>query len=221
MRRNQSGFTMPELLIAVVVTTMVVIVLTNFLMRNLQTATLETAQANIQREVELTLDKASTDIRLSANADLHNRNSDSNGPGGTANQYSWTSNSSTLVLATAATTSANAIIFTDPANYVTTKNNVVYFVSGGTLYKRTIAASVVGNSAKTNCPSAKATAACPSDKAMLRNVKTFTVTYLDGSNNSVAPTSARSVELSLTASTVKYKKTLSASYTTRMVFRND
>jgi prepilin-type N-terminal cleavage/methylation domain-containing protein len=220
-RRSQSGFTLTEVLIAIVVTTVVVIVLTSFLMSNLQTSTLETNKANILREVELSTDTITRDVRLSANADLNNRNPDANNPSGSSNQFGWTSNSSVLVLATAATNTSGAIIFSDPANYVTTKNNIVYFVSNKVLYRRTIAANVSGNKAKTTCPSAKVTSTCPADKALLKNVTNFQVTYRDGSNNSVTPTNARSVEVSLTASSTQYHKTQSATYSTRMVFRND
>lgn len=219
--RNQSGFTMVEVLVAVTVSTLMIIVITNFLLRNLQTSSLETVRANIQREVQQTLDIVATDVRLSANADLNNRNPDANSPGGAGNQYGWSSTAATLVLATAATTANNSIIFSDPANYVTTKNNIVYFVSNGTLYKRVLAASTAGNSAKTTCPAAKVTTSCPADKELIHNVTNFSVTYVDGNNTSVTPTNARSIELNLTASVSKYKKAQSASYKTRMVFRND
>jgi type II secretory pathway component PulJ len=219
--KSQTGFTMVEVLIAVSVTTLLLIVIGDFMMRSLQTSSRETAQANILREIQLTLDFVATDVRLSANADQNNRNPDVNSPGGSGNQFGWTSSNSTLVLATAATKSDGTIIFSDPANYVTTKNNIVYFVSNGTLYKRIIAAGVTGNSAKTTCPTAKITASCPGDKELLHNVSYFTIKYVDGSNAAVTPTNARSVEISLKAARTQYKQTQSASYTTRMVFRND
>jgi hypothetical protein len=121
----------------------------------------------------------------------------------------------------AAVDTSGNIIFSDPQTYVTTKNNLVYFVSGGTLYKRTIAASAANNSATTSCPAAKATTSCPADKELLHNVTAFTVSYLDGSNNSVTPTSARSIELNVNVATTQFHHTQSANYTTRMVFRND
>jgi prepilin-type N-terminal cleavage/methylation domain-containing protein len=219
--RSQAGFTMVEVLVAVSVTTIMMLVITNYMMRNIQTSTMETVRATILREVQSTLDFVAADTRLSANADANNRNADVNSPSGATNPYSWASSASTLVLATAATTANHDIIFSDPANYVTTKNNIVYFVSGGTLYKRILAANVANNGTKTTCPATKITASCPGDKELLHNVKAFTVTYLDGSNNSVTPTDARSIEISLTASFTQYKQTQSASYTTRMVFRND
>lgn len=221
MTRRQNGFTMVEVLVTVSVTTVVLLVIGSFMMRSIQTTSLETANATILHEVQLTLDAVATDVRLSANADQNNRNPDTNSPGGSGNQFGWTSSSTVLVLATAATTSNHTIIFSDPVNYVTTKNNIVYFVSNKTLYKRIIAASASGNSAKTTCPSAQATDACPADKELLHNVTAFSVRYVDGSNNTVTPTNARSVEISLTAARTQYKQTQSASYTTRMVFRND
>lgn len=217
--RNQLGFTAVETLIAVTVTSMVIIVIANFMMHSIRTSTLETAQADMLHEIQLTLDALATDVRLSGNADLNNRNPDANAPGG--NQFSWASNSSTLVLAKAATDNNGDIIFSDPANYVTTKDNVVYFVSEGTLYKRVIAAGVTGNRAKTSCPANEATTACPADKVMLNNVSVFEINYIDGDDQEVAPTSARSVEVTLTASRTHFKETQNVSHTTRMVFRND
>lgn len=219
--RNSSGFTLVEVMVAIAVTGFMIAIISTFMMRSLQTSTLEANRMNIQRELQLTLDIVANDVRLSANADTNNRNPDANSPGGSGNQYGWASNSTTLVLATAATTSNGSIIFTDPARYITTKNNYVYFVSNKTLYRRTLAASATGNSAKTTCPQNKVTSACPADKKLLNNVTNFQVTYLDGGNNSVIPTNARSVELSLTSAYSQYKRTQSVSYTTRMVFRND
>lgn len=220
MRARQAGFTIPELLIVIAVTGVMAIVITNYMMKNIQTSTLDAAQATIQSEVQNTLDIVATDIRLSANADLHNRNADASSPVA-GNPYGWSSNSTTLVLATAAVNSSNQIIFSDAANYITTKNNIIYFVSGGILYKRTLAASVSGNKAKTSCPANLASASCPADKALIHNVTAFNVSYLDGNNASVAPDQARSIQLSLTASRTQYKQSQSATYTTRMVFRND
>lgn len=217
---RQAGFTLVELLVVVAVTTLMAIVVTNYMMRNIQSTALDAAQATIQSEVQTTLDIVGNDIRLSASADPNNRNPDANSPV-SGNPYGWTSSSSTLILATAAVNTSNQIIFSDATNYVTVKNDIIYFVSGGTLYKRTLAASVSGNKAKTSCPANLATSSCPADVALIHNVTNFALTYIDGDNNSVAPDHARSIKLSLTASRTQYKQTQSASYTTQMVFRND
>lgn len=221
LHQSAAGFTLVELLVVVVVTTIVMIVVTNFVLGNLQQTTLASLRASVLQQTEIGLDLVANDIRLSANADLNNRWPDANSPGGSSNQYGWTSNSSTLILATAAQDKSGNIIFSDPNNYITEKNNLIYFVSNGTLYKRILAAPDSNNAAVTTCPSADATSSCPADTEVLDNVTAFTVTYLDGQNDSVAPTNARSIQLAVTVSKKMYAQTVTASYTTDMVFRND
>lgn len=213
------GFTLVEALVSLVVTTIVVLVITNYMLVNVQQTALTSDRDTLTKEIEQSLDLATKDVRLSANADQNNRWPDSNGPGG--NQYGWQSNGSTLVLATAATDKSGNIIFSDPKNYITEKNNIVYFVQNGTLYKRIIADPVSGNGAQTTCPAASASSTCPADTELLHNVTTFGVTYLNGQNQAVSPTDARSIELHVTASENAFKQPVSVDYTTRMVFRND
>lgn len=221
IRNRQAGFTLPELIVTVSVTTIMIMVITGFTIRALQTATLQSVKAQIIHEVQLTLDNVTTDVRLSASADAINRIGDNNSPLSPVNNYGWIANNSTMVLATAAKHTNGNIIFSDAANYISTKNNIVYFVSNGTLYKRTLAANVPNNAMKTSCPANRATASCPADKALLTNVTRFTVRYIDGDSNTVIPTNARAIEVSLTARANKYNQAQEASYTTRMVFRND
>jgi type II secretory pathway pseudopilin PulG len=221
MRHNERGFTLVEAIVALTVTVLVVFIITNFALNNLYASTQANARATILQETQQSLDLAANDIRLSANADQNNRWVDANSPGGSSNQFGWQSSGSTLVLATAAQDASGNILFADSKNYVTQKNNIVYFVSNGTLYKRTIAAQVSGNAAKTTCPAALATTACPADKAILHNVTTFGVSYINGQNQSVLPTNARSIELHVIVTKRVYGQDLTSDYKTRMVFRND
>jgi hypothetical protein len=185
-----------------------------------QTATTSNRDTLI-KETEQSLDLAANDVRLSANADSNNRWPDPNSPGGSGNPYGWQSNGSTLILAEAASNSSGNIIFSDPANYITEKNNIVYFVNNGTLYKRIIASPVSANSAVTTCPAASASSSCPADKELLHNVTNFSITYLNGQSQSVAPADARAIEMHVTVSKNVFGQPVSADYTTRMVFRND
>ncbi|MFO0781810.1 MAG: hypothetical protein U0524_02865 [Candidatus Saccharimonadales bacterium] len=220
-RLNFRGFSVVELLVVISVTTILVIIISTFLITNLQQSTIATLKGTMLNEAQQSLDLAANDIRLSANADTNNRWPDVNGPSGAANPLSWESNGTTLVLATAAEDRNGTVIFSDAKNYITEKNNSIYFVKNGTLYKRTLASTATNNAAKTSCPAAKATASCPADKALLQNVKSFAVTYKDGDDAAVAPSDARSVELAVTVSKPMYQRDISVSYKTRMVFRND
>lgn len=222
MRRlHARGFTLVDAIMAVTVATLVIVVITTYFINNLEQAALATNRDSLIKETETSLDLMSKDVRLSANADQNNRWPDANSPGGSGNEFGWQSGSSTLVLATAAQDSSGNIIFSDPKNYITEKNNIVYFVQNGTLYKRVIADPVSGNAAVTTCPAGQASSTCPADKELLHDVTLFNVTYLDGQNQQVTPTNARSVEVHITVERDVFKKPVTADYTTRMVFRND
>jgi type II secretory pathway pseudopilin PulG len=213
------GFTIVEVLVVLVVTTAMVLVITNYMLSNTQQSILASNRDTTLKEIEQSLDLAANDVRLSANADQNNRWLDANSPGG-SNQFGWQSNASTLVLATAAQDTNGNIIFSDSKNYITQKNNLIYFAQNGTLYKRTLAAPG-GNGAITSCPLASAGNSCPADKELLHSVSAFNVTYLDSQNQSVTPTDARSIELHVTVSKKVFGQTQTTDYTTRMVFRND
>jgi type II secretory pathway component PulJ len=220
-KTRQAGFTIVELAVALSVTSIIVLVIMDFMMNNLVQSTLETAQAQLLGEAQTTLDIMGNDVRLSATADQNNRWPDNYAPGAPSNLYSWQSDNSHIVLATAALDKSNNVIFSDPLKYISEKNNIIYFVQDGTLYKRTLAAPVANNRAVTSCPAADASSTCPADKELLHNVSSFTVTYYDGNNTSVSSTDARSVEIAINLQKRQYGHNISASYTTRMVFRND
>jgi len=220
LRFNEQGFTLVELIVALIITGLITGVILNFMLSNLVQSSSQTARAALLNEAQIALNIADNDIQSSASADQNNRWQDANAPDPT-NQLSWQSNSSTLILATAAQDTSGNIIFADPLKYITQKNNDIYFVQNNTLYKRILAAPVSGNSAKTTCPANLATSTCPADKALIHNVSSFSVRYLDATNQDVTPSNARSIELTLNLATKQYGQTLSASYTTRMVFRND
>ncbi|HVX47845.1 MAG TPA: hypothetical protein VHA05_00615 [Candidatus Saccharimonadales bacterium] len=220
-RLDTTGFTLVEALVSLVVTTVVVLVLTNFMLGGIQQSSIALSRDNMTKETEQSLDLMTNDIRLSANADENNRWPDANSPGGSTNQFGWQSNSTTLVLATAVKDKSGNIIFSDPANYITEKNNLVYFVQNGTLYKRVIADPVAGNAAVTTCPAASASSSCPADTELLHNITAFSISYLNGQSQSVSPTDARAVEVHVTVTKDVFKQPVSADYTTRMVFRND
>lgn len=222
MRRlGGGGFTLVEALISLVVTSAVVLILTNFMLGGVQQSSMALSRDNMTKETEQSLDLMTNDIRVSANADQNNRWPDANSPGGSGNQFGWTSNDTALVLATAAKDKSGNIIFADPANYITEKNNVVYFVQNGTLYKRVIADPVSGNAAVTTCPAAEASSSCPADTELLHNITAFSITYMNGQNQSVTPTDARAIQIHVTVTKDVFKQPVSADYTTRMVFRND
>lgn len=217
-RRTQSGFTLVDMMVTIILISLVSLTLANFITTWLQSATLAQIRAELLGNAQSALDQITTDIKLSGSADQNNRWADDNAPG---NQYGWQSNTQTLVLAKAATDSGQNVIFSDPAEYISQKSNQVYYLVGTTLYRRTIRSSDPADSSVTTCPPASATAACPADKTVATDVSNFAVQYFDSDDQVVAPAEARSIQLAITLARNQNGRTISANYDTRMVFRNE
>jgi type II secretory pathway pseudopilin PulG len=217
---DSGGMTLVELSVALVLITAISAVIVGFAVDKIQQSTKQTIRYDLLSNAESGLNTVANDIRLSSRADDANRWQDDNAPSAPSNKLSWVSNSTTLVLAIGAQDSDNNIIFDDAHDYVSAKNNYIYYVKNKTLYRRILAAPVSGNKAHTSCPPASATTSCPADKEVMDNVSSFNIKYYDGSSQIVTPSNARSVELSITLLVHRYTQDISASYTTRMVFRN-
>lgn len=217
-RLNTSGFTLIELMITCVLISIIALSMAAFLTGWLSSYSDANARTSLLSNAENALDIASSDIRLSGSADDANRWPDTNSPSG---NYGWQSSGSTLVLAKAATDTQGNIIFSDPNNYITEKDNEVYFVSADNLYRRTITSGNSSDSAKTTCPTASASKSCPADQLVASGVTSFSVQYFDSDENQVSPDNARSVGLAITLEAKDGSKNLTSSYNTRMVFRNE
>lgn len=218
-QHSSAGFSLIELLVVMVIISVLSITLALFVTTWAQSASLAQRRANLLTNAESALDNVNTDTQLSGSADEANRWSDPNGPGG--NPFGWQSNGQTLVLAKIATNTSNDVIFSDPVKYVTQKDNAVYYLSGTTLYRRTLASNSAGDSATTTCPPASQTPSCPADTTVATGVSSWSLTYYDANDQVVTPGNARSVQVSITLSDRLNTQTISASYTTRMVFRNE
>ena len=216
--KTSAGFTLVELLVVMLVMSILSLTLANFIATWLQTQGLAQTRSNLLTNAESALDNVSQDIMLSGSVDQTNRWPDANGPGG--NQFGWQSGSQTLILAKVAVDSSGDPIFVDTTDYITQKDDEIYFLSGSTLYRRTLASTSSTDAAITTCPSSDATSTCPADKIIATGVSSWSVSYYDASNNLVSPSDARSVQLSITISTPYDGQPVNVSYTTRMVFRN-
>ena len=218
LKPNDDGFTLIELLVTMLVMAIMFVAMANFFTDWMQTAGIAQAKANLISTAEYALDEANNDILLSGSVDSPNRWPDPNGPGG--NQYGWQSNSTTLVLAKVAFDSSGNAIYIDDENYITQKDDIIYYLSGTTLYRRVLASNSTNDSAVTTCPASLATSTCPADSIVATGVTTWNITYYDANNQVVSPANARSIQLSITISTTYNGQPINASYTTRMVFRN-
>ncbi|HET8991750.1 MAG TPA: type II secretion system protein [Candidatus Saccharimonadales bacterium] len=217
-RSNQSGFTLIELLIVMIIMGILSLSLANFIVTWLQASSLAQNRSTLLYTAENALDIMTQDIELSGYADLNNQYPDPYAPGG---QYGWTSGPQVLVLAKVAVDKYNNVIYSDSAKYITLKDNEIYFLSGTTMYRRTLSSGNSSDVAVTTCPAADATPSCPADKVIATNVSSLNFSYYDANENIVAPDDARSIQASITVYQKSGVKTITASYATRMVFRNE
>lgn len=216
---DQRGMTLVELTITVVLTMTVTTGVIIFMISGIRTYSAASARANLMAQAQTAVGRISDDILLSASADVNNRIEDSNSPVA-GNPLGWQSDADTLILATAAEDQSRNILFADASMYISHKNNIIYYLSNKTLYRRVLATDVTGNRAITTCPPATATASCPADGIVMEQVESFTVTYRNHLNQTVAPDSARSIEVGVVLRD-KAQTNAKVSYTTRTVFRND
>lgn len=216
---NNLGVSLVELILTLSIVSILAIVVMNFMVGWLQQYAISQTRAALLTSAQNAIDEMGDVIRLSSAADQNNRWPDVNAP---VSQFGWASDSSTLVLASAVEDTSGTVIFSDPSNYTSQKNNQIYFVEDGSLYRRVLAApDVLDNKLTTSCPSANVTPACPADRRLAENVTNFTVKYFNAENQEVVPTDARSIELSLTLQKQKFSQLIQSVYKTRMVFRND
>lgn len=221
-KHGEGGFTVIEMIVACIVAGLLLIGIMTFLVNSLVNNSVRQARADLIREAQLALDLAAKDIRLSAAAGENNVVEDPHSPNaGSTNGLGWESDSDTLVLATAVEDDEGNILFEDATHYITEKNNIVYYVQDGSLYKRTIANDIENNKARTTCPKASATSTCLADPELAKNVSSLTVRYYDALDNEIDPASARSIGITLTLQARKYNRVVNATYETRMVFRNE
>lgn len=123
-------------------------VIMNFMANYFRQYAINTARSDLLLSSQRALDTIGEDIRLSASADQNNRLPDTYAPSAPANEFSWQSGQNILILATAVENTEGEIIFADTSEYISEKNNNIYFVQNNNLYKRTLASPVDGNSAK-------------------------------------------------------------------------
>ena len=219
LNEDQSGLTLIEVIVATAVTGILIGIIMNFMTGQMVQNAMQNARAILLLESQTALDIVNSDIKHASRVDDINRWEDPNAPGSPDDPYSWVPGDDVLILATPAKDSNGDFIYDDPFAYITHKDNIVYFVEDGTLYKRTIAGNATENDASTSCPSGGS--GCPSDMELINNVVDFHINYYDAYDQDVPPDEARSVNVSITVTDTVYGRDITESYAVRSVFRNE
>lgn len=216
--RASDGFTITELVISITVAGILATILfvaTFYYYANTMQSETTTSLAIESQSI---LTQLTEDIRLADSISSTNNIADANAPAG-----GWvTSNpSNVIIIENPAIDSARNIIY-DPNTGFPFRNEYIYFVSGTSMYKRTLAnASAPGNTAVTSCPTDQATSTCPPDRLFSGNATNLSFTFYDSTGNTTADTSlARSVSLEVNMAKKVFGKNITLSNSTRVTLRN-
>jgi type II secretory pathway pseudopilin PulG len=215
---KESGFTVPELAIAVTVAGFLaaaIFIATFYYYVNVSQAQTTTDMA---LESQSILTQLTDDIRLSDAISSTNALTDSNAPVG-----GWvTSNpSNIIIIESPAVDSAHNIIYNSNTGFPY-RNEFIYFIKGGSMYKRILAnVAATNNTAVTTCPANLVTPSCPADRLFSSNANNLSFTFYDLSGNTTADASkARSVFLQIDMVKKSFGKNISFSNKTRITLRN-
>jgi len=212
------GFTVPELTVSMVVLGIMLFTLYGFVTYYFSAVTRSGHLVQMTTDSQNLLRATVEELRYGAGVRVSNTINDPNAPVGGWN----TSNTNFVIIIAmpAVDTSRNYIIDTDTGSPY--NNELVYFKSGTTLYKRTLAnPNAVGNSLVTSCPAALASSSCPEDRRLIDDLDSM-VFILYNQDNVLTndPLLARSVEINLDLKKKTFGNPLTLNNSIRATLRN-
>jgi type II secretory pathway pseudopilin PulG len=215
---SQKGFTIVETILAISISVVIAATLLTISL----TYTGEMLRARITADLavqsQILLRSIVDDTRLADALSATNSVTDANAPSG-----GWVTSdpSNVLIIESPAIDSNRSIIF-DNATSLPYKNEVIYYASGTSMYRRSLKnPSASGNAAVTTCPIAKVTAICPADKLFTQYLKDLSFTFYDDNDATTANAAlARSVQITVTTERKINGKTVTFANSIRTTMRN-
>jgi Tfp pilus assembly protein PilE len=216
--RGEKGFTIVELTIVISVTSVVALVFLGIISNYFVVITRNNELADMTINSQNLLRSTVENIRFGNGVEQTNTISDPNAPSGGWN----TSNTSFVIVIPIPAVDSSKDYIIDPSTGQPYMNELVYYKSGSTLMRRTLAnPGASGTTLKTSCPSSLATTSCPADVVLANYVSSMTFTLYDQNAAQTNTTSlARSIKINLTMERNAPISPLSLSNTIRVTLRN-
>lgn len=224
-----AGFSMLELLLAISVTSVLLLVAGNFVTNVTLGAHVDYNKTVVQSNTKLAVDSVARVIRESRSVQAKNALPDPNSPGATADPatwYGWNGTAGTdsdLILAVPARDAAGNFLFQDGLHTQPHTDEVVFYLDGASkrLFKRVIANPVSGNVAITTCPPDEATPSCPADAVVVEDIASLSTQYFDANNQAVTvPSGTEAVGFSVKETVIIGGRSYSSTYSTNVALRN-
>ena len=216
---NERGVTLVELMVVISIASIVLLAVASISIYIYGDTLRGSIRARLGGESQNILRSVTEELRQSSAIRTTNANPDSHAPSG-----GWNTRNAnlSLIISTPALDTNNNFIMNTQSGFPY-QNEIVYFVSGGTLYKRYIAnQSAAGNRTKTTCPAASANASCPQDIEMSKYFKDMNFVFYD-QNNDVTTNipNARSILLNIDLERKVYGQPVTFENAIRITIRNN
>lgn len=216
---DERGVTLVELMIVISIASIVLVAVTSISIYIYGDTLRGSIRARLGGESQTILRSVTEELRQSSAIRTTNANPDANAPGG-----NWTTSNSNLILiiSTPALDENNEFIMNDQTGYPY-QNEIVYFVSGGVLYKRYIAnGGAIGNKIRTSCPASSASATCSPDVELTKHFKDMSFVFYDQNNDETNDIpAARSILLNIDLERAVYGQPVTFNNSIRITIRNN
>ncbi|MDX1765581.1 MAG: prepilin-type N-terminal cleavage/methylation domain-containing protein [Candidatus Saccharimonadales bacterium] len=195
INNQQKGFTITEVLVAVVVASMVSVGILSAMIFFFADIIRADAEARLLVESQGILRQVVDDLRTGSNVLTTNTISDTNEPTG---GWSTSNDDHILIVSQPAVDDDNDFIINDLTGGPY-QNEFIYFTDGMELYKRILAnPSASDNKAETTCPEGATSPSCRIDRLLSENFEDMTFVFYDQDNVVTSdPNAARSVDISI------------------------
>ncbi len=215
--KDESGFTLVELTVSLVLIAMISIsllsALTYYFTYVVRNNTLIDMTADSQNLLRTTVEE----LRYGSGVRQTNTIPDPNTPAG------WNTGNANFVIifAVPAVDSSNNYII-DPDTGSPYNNELVYFKLNDSLYRRKLAnPNALGNTLVTSCPAASANSSCPDDTSLVKYLDNMTFNLYDQDDAATTdPLLARSVKVNLFMKRETFGKPLLLDNSIRVTLRN-
>jgi prepilin-type N-terminal cleavage/methylation domain-containing protein len=218
LKTKQDGFTMTELTAVIVILGILMIPLSALTLDFFGSVFSQSEEARLATESQTLLRSVVEELRIASSVRDNNALTDANEP-----PSGWSTSNAALILiiSTPAINSSKEFII-DPLTSEPYQNELIYFVDGTKLYKRTLAnPNATGNAVKTSCPAASASESCPADRVLTEHFKSMDFTLYD--QDDIATTTiplARSLVVNVSMEKAVFGPDIQFNNSMRMTMRN-
>lgn len=215
---KHSGFTIVELLIGISVASILFLAFMAAILNYFVLLTQNNALIDMTNSSQNLLRSTVSALRVSDGVRQTNSITDPNAPSGGWN----TSNSNFVIVIDTPSLDVNHNYIIDSTTGGPYMDELVYYKSGTSLYKRTLAnPNATGDTLATSCPPSLATSTCPADADLADYFQSMSFTLYDqNAATTTDPTQARSIGISLVMQRSVFGQSISLNNAIRVTLRN-